>query len=225
MKQENFSGKIAIVDIGWFGNLQNALIKICNSAGIKVDICGYYVGIRQECAYFDVQKMKGYLFYKDKNVKYQQIEGKCTAVIEALFSKSEGTTVGFKRQEDRIMPILADCVRISEKKYRLVEEVQDAAILRLKYLESIKCIEITDFKAEDYFYGILKIGLMPSLRDAVKMGGFIEDVEMHGTIYYIFHPLRIRKDIHERQWKLGFLKRVLKLKMNYIDIYNMLEKI
>lgn len=45
LKQINFQGNCAIVDIGWHGSMQYYLEKFCELNDIKVELHGYYVGI------------------------------------------------------------------------------------------------------------------------------------------------------------------------------------
>ena len=67
LQNVDFKGKVAIVDIGWCGNMQMALSKVVGN-----EIHGYYVGIKKNQSKL---KMKGFLFDNehDKNI-YSNID-------------------------------------------------------------------------------------------------------------------------------------------------------
>lgn len=67
MTQIGFSGKVAIVDIGWHGNMQKALVKICRKAGISIEISGFYLGLNPNVRGLDKQiDASGFLFQEGK---------------------------------------------------------------------------------------------------------------------------------------------------------------
>ena len=59
-----FNGKVAIVDIGWFGNMQNALNKLVSKADINAEISGYYCSCQGLYVFI---KHKGYCKGKGRN--------------------------------------------------------------------------------------------------------------------------------------------------------------
>ena len=44
-------------------------------------------------------------------------------------------------------------------------------------------------------------------------------------IKYIINPKKLKKDLLLSRWKIGFLKKLLKIKLPYIKMYKMLRKI
>ena len=75
-----------------------------------------------------------------------------------------------------------------------------------------------------YFYGFYRIGIKPTLYDAWNLGKFVENNQLRGTWYYIFHLNHLKRDTQDMYWKIGQLKRVLKIKINYFRLQNLLDR-
>lgn len=223
LKQEGFARKVAIVDSGWFGNLQNAIEKNINEAGLNAEVHGYYIGIRDRCKYFESQKMKAYLYFGKKRMENQINEIRATAIVEAFCSHSEGSAKCFKKEKESIIPVLNensyDC-----RKYKILSIIQKSALERVKQLSMVQSVNIWHYDPAVYFYGFYRIGITPTLYDAWEIARFVEDDDIHGAGYYLMHPNRIKKDIHELNWKLGQLKRILRLKFDYMKVYDFFDR-
>ena len=107
LEQENVSGKLAVVDIGWNGSMQNALTRILPSA----DIHGFYVGIADGAKKLDTNvksKMGGYVF--DCLKGDSDIKNPFVGMFEMLFLSQEGSTFKYKFDsgKKRYEPILYD---------------------------------------------------------------------------------------------------------------------
>lgn len=223
LKQIEFKGKVAIVDSGWYGNLQNALEIVNKTAKLGADIEGYYIGIRAECPYLNRQKMKGFLFFDTENMKSQKIEARINALIEAFYSCEEGSTIKYKRATDSIQPVLKEN-ESNKERTRILNEIQVSAINRVTQLKQIKVLDIQSFRPDVYFEGFVRLGTNPSLYDAWKVGKFVEKDALRNTSYYLFHPQKVVVDIHKNEWKLGQLKRILKVNIDYMKLYDRLDK-
>lgn len=222
LKQEQFSGKVAIVDIGWFGNLQNALEKCAIAGELRACITGYYVGIRDGSRYLSQQKMKGYLYCGTEQHSNQIAQERTTAIMESFFSKNEGTTIKYSWHDGRIVPVLNERGE-DEYKYRILNCIHEVALNRVKKLNGV-CSKIGfDNSPEVCFEGFVRIGLQPKLHEAWTVGGFVENVDLYGAMYYFFHPRKIISDIHGVGWKLGQLKRILMVPTDYMKIYDWLD--
>ncbi len=222
-KQEGFAGKVAIVDSGWFGNLQNAIEKNIKEAGIQAEVHGYYIGIRESCRYFESQKMKAYLYFGKERMDNQINEIRATAVVEAFCSHNEGSAKCFKKENESFIPVLKEDGS-HEKQHEILNSIQNGALDRIKLLNKVQSFDIRHYEPQVYFYGFYRVAIMPTLYDAWEIGGFVEDGDLHGTGYYLIHPDRLKRDIHELNWKLGQLKRVLRLKLDYMKIYDCLDR-
>ena len=62
LNQEQFSGRVAIVDIGWFGNMQSNIESIIKQDQIPANVYGYYVALAPDGKHQKHLNMKGYLW-------------------------------------------------------------------------------------------------------------------------------------------------------------------
>lgn len=222
LNQEGFEGNVAIVDTGWFGNLQNAIEKIISAAGINAKVHGYYIGIRDKCRYFESQEMSAYLYFGEEHIQNQINEVRATAIVEAFFSHDEGSTKCYKKEKEIIIPILENNHSNMEKD-KILNILQKSALDRVKQLNMLQTIDIKYYEPDVYFYGFCRIGIKPTLFDAWEVARFIENGEIHGTGYYLKHPGRIKQDTYKVNWKLAQLKRILRLNLNYMRIYDIVD--
>lgn len=223
LKQNAFTGKIAIVDAGWFGHLQNALETVNKTANLRADIDGYYIGIQKSCQYFKKQKMHGYLYFGQEQMQNQMNGNLATMIVEAFHSKSDGSVKCYEEKAENIVPVLKPN-NMEDAEYKTLHQIQHSALERVKYLAKMSDIRISNLTPDVYFYGFCRICIEPSLYDAWKLGAFIEENQLHGTGYYLFRPNRLKKDTQQMNWKLGQLKRILKIGINYMKLYGLLDK-
>ena len=223
LKQEKFEGNVAIVDTGWFGNLQNAIIHNIRKSDIDAKVTGYYIGIRDKCKYFNSQKMKAFLYCGMEQHDNQRLESKATAIIEAFFSHNEGSTKCYEDIGSRITPVLKKLESTTNQK-RILDVIQNEAINRIRFLDRITLLDEVVISPLTYFIGICRIALYPNLNDAWKIGIYIETKELKNTLYYMIHPWVVKKDVYELAWKLGQLKRILKLPIDYVRFYEFVDR-
>lgn len=221
LKQSAFSGKVAIVDAGWFGHLQNALETISKEAHLGADIEGYYIGINKSCEFFGRQKMKGYLYYGDEQIQNQKNEFFATMVIETFHSSDEGSVKCYAMKRGNVIPVLKPN-DMDDERCKVLHTLQRFALERVKFLAEMKNISTSDFDSSVYFYGFYRLCVNPDLYDAWRLGEFIENRRVHGTWHYLWHLNRLKKDTQDSNWKLGQLKRILKIKMDYRKLYKLI---
>ena len=110
LKQNNFIGNIAIVDVGWSGTIQYYLQKYINE---QSTILGYYYGIEPIKINIDqnTEKIKriGFLYNnvnkEESNWEYQSIIGLSRNIFESMFLSTECSTIGYKKDGNFIKPI------------------------------------------------------------------------------------------------------------------------
>lgn len=83
-----------------------------------------------------------------------------------------------------------------------------------------------------FFVNILiKNCTMPTLNFANSMGEIFTDnincsklAKPEKIRYYLFKFNDLKKDIKQSEWKIGFLKRLIKIKLPYFKIYDIIRK-
>lgn len=243
-------GNVAIVDIGWYGNMQRAIVETLKECGINANIHGYYIGIRPDSKTVEENnlKVRGYLFEKGygKLLPYQK---SINALFEFIFSATHGTVIGYKRNNNdinEIEPILGEYeydfnlkykndkdIKVCDEKMILIE-VQKAAMLYIK--DAINhCFYVSQaFSVSNVFKNLIEIGMHPIKCDL----NFIGDIRVIGAdanYHYLAKPQKLSKylkepskfkyDLSYTGWRVGFIKRLLRIPVPYAEIYFWIRKI
>jgi predicted HAD superfamily hydrolase len=223
LKQNDFAGRVAIVDIGWFGNMQVALERICQNAHIDTEIHGYYVGLSPEGGHQLKHLMKGYLF--DVSHDRGLFEKECcyNLIFETLFSAVHGTTRGYHWVNGYIEPILADYVGVEEKFGQEAEKAREGALRFAVDWSRIFRNSFVQIEPALALRELSRVGVDPSETEAEYFGDWA--MEADGEIvyaakpkplgFYAIHPKQFASDFAHTSWKVGFLKRMFRVPFPY----------
>ena len=130
---------VNVMDIGWAGSIQSSIQRLLSKA-----VHGYYFGTINTKQYDDFTTKFGYYFdlsYKEED-KDKILDN--VMMYELIFSAPHGSTVGYEKKGNKIVPIL-DC----NKDYNdIVASFQQSAIdIIKKYLDYI---EYFDYVSKDF---------------------------------------------------------------------------
>ena len=220
LNEIKFKGNIAIIDIGWNGNMQNALQNIINYSKINANIEGYYVGITPDSNKQKILKMHGYMFEKNKNEELFLQKKFFNSIFEIFFTADHGTLLNY-----------VDGVNLDKfeyentETYNNIQEIQAGALYFIKLFSKYNQNNYISYNELDAVQNFLEFGNNPSLYD-IKMFKnfmFMDDelknvIPKHGFCYYLFHPRIFKNDLRDSYWKTAFLKKVFKLNINYYKI-------
>ena len=235
LRQLNFSGRIAVVDIGWFGHMQGALEKIVKEAHIPVEIYGYYLGLRSKSPILNHIQAKGYLFDKD----HQELEPKensFNAIVELFFTADHGTTMGYAEKNGTIVPVLGEW-EYSEFSYKedfkVIHDCQTGALAFVDDMTAAKNYFPLNLNPVIVFANWLKLGIYPSSLIAESLGNlhFMDDSVQclakpeRSLRSYFFKPYLLLKDFKNAMWRRGFLIRVVGDRFPFAEMYDMAKKI
>lgn len=229
LKTFNFERNLAISDVGWTGTMQKALSILFNNVKYKINMNGFYVGLNDtyksnpEC-----DKMHQYLF--EKEGEYIKVRGFLN-LFESFFLAGHGTTLYYEKKNGQYVPVL-DEYEYDEKESKLYENIQKGAIDFVEKFNSNHYKEFYNPTAKEVFSYIEKLGIEPSNKD-IEIFGNMPYVETTKNFmahpkkirYYITHPKIYYIDFCNCSWKIGFLKKSLKMKLNYFRLYKLLDKI
>ena len=226
LKQEEFTGVLAVADVGWEGTMQNALSSLSAKFGLNADITGFYIGKTKRK---NTIKSIGYLFDEDVNV-YNKIRT-FLYLFESLFLAQHGTTLKYKYNDrnKKYEPVLDEC-EYTEKERNIFKKIQDGA---MKFVNDYKKynydVEVTSKVTS---ISIFKLGLFPTLKDIDLFNNItyldgvkLKLVQPKVIFKYIISPKQFYKDFYNCGWKIGFLKKLFKVKLPYVTIFNFLAKI
>lgn len=108
LKQQGLTevSTIGIVDTGWTGSIQRTLRQLLESCGAVPQIIGFYYGMYEKPREAKDGIYKPYYFNHKSNpfiaAKFNN------NLFECLCSAPHGTTVGYKKDNDRYLPVLSD---------------------------------------------------------------------------------------------------------------------
>lgn len=236
LRQLDFSGKVAVVDIGWFGHMQRALARIVEEAKVPVEIHGYYMGLRPESSMLNHIRAKGYLFDRNHDQQLSEKEKRFNAIVEMLFTANHGTTKGYIEKGGTVVPALG------QWEYAEPSYVEDFAAIQACQKGALAFIDDM-IAAKNYFpfpnnrvvvfSNWLELGNNPSDQTADYFGNlhFMDDTvkflakpQKHGYSY-VFHPQAFLREMRDNFWQRGFIVRALGKHFPFADGYDMAREI
>ena len=226
----DFSGKIAIVDIGWFGNMQNALINIIQKSNMPTDLTGYYVGIIPGSKNQEKNKMKGFLFENGKNEDLFLKKKYFNSIFEMIFLSNHGSVKKYNGQVSKVD--LYEFEYENSQTEKDIRQIQNGAIKFIEDFCASQSSKYIDINERVCLYNMLEFGNSPKLEDTEKFGDMVfydddifELAKPKSLSYYIIHPKRFFKEFMSSAWRPGFLKRLFKINLPYFKIILLLRKI
>lgn len=242
LEQNQIGGKFAIVDIGWSGGMQRYLSQTLDKLGINHEIYGYYIGVAE---YFKRNtevvpdlSLHGYLFDFMHHENETDKRSSFVGLFESLFLEQGGSVRRYQVAENGTIGAVrypyeylvngkptAELKRIQKLQAGALAFIQDTAELPF-----FRCFQYT---ADELFYGIQKTGCTPTREDVQHFGDFrfMDEGETQflaspkGLGTYMLKPVALKSDFLESRWKIGFMKRLFKVKAPYEKAYQALLKL
>ena len=124
--------KVAIIDIGWAGNIQAALSRILWKDRNDIELSGFYLGLHEHSARNRSSRSKMSGWFCDTGYHPENSEAIAQGgaeLLEFLLTSPDGSTLGYKKDEQgRIQPVLEE-KNTQEKNYeRISLEVQKGVL-------------------------------------------------------------------------------------------------
>ncbi len=231
IKQNDLKGEFAIVDIGWSGGMQRYLCETLDALGIEHEVKGFYIGVAD---YYKRNKivvpsldLNGYLFDFSHDVKAVDRRSPFVGLFETLFLEQAGSVKNYVEWNGVIKGNRLDYEYIQNGKqtYELkcVQKIQAGA---LDFVRKFGNRNI-NLSAVELFKGMGKTGLKPTNEDLELFADFrfFDEGETQclakpkSKFWYIVHIKAFKKDFLLSRWKIGFMKRLLKIKLPYEKLY------
>lgn len=226
-KSIDFNENVAIVDIGWYGNMQNALESISKIANWNVNIYGYYVGIIPKSDKQQKYNMKGFLFEKGKEKLFLK-EKFFNSIFELIFLAHHGSV---KKYCD-----MCEKVELYSYEYQDsdtnndIKRFQDGALKFIKDFYNSTLSKYIEINEDISINNLLRLGNRPSKEDIDNFGNmmFYDDIFLKinnskSLGYYTLHLKEFINDFELSIWKIGFLKSVFKINIPYFEILTKLR--
>lgn len=239
LRQENVKGKFGIVDIGWSGGMQRFLIETLNQLKIDNEIYGYYIGVAsyytRNTKIISNLNLNGYLFdYKnDKNAVDKR--SSFVGLFESLFLEQSGSVENYTVSSKKIIAERAPYEYIIDGKetieLKAVRQIQKGALDFVTYTGQDKILSnLFSYSADELFQGLKSTGQNPQKEDLVLFSDFrfFDEGEInrladpHNLFFYLRNPQKLKHDFLISRWKIGFMKKIFKVKLPYQKLYSWL---
>lgn len=168
--------KLAIVDIGWTGNMQGGFSRVAKLLNPKLTIDGYYLGTSgsvQKINQLQGNTYSGYLAHNGNPVHvYNNILSPGgIELLEFAFVAPHGTTLDYKlTEENKIVPVL-ERNSTDESYYEKSSELQKGALAFVdEILPMILKIGIEHFLKINWVQPFFNLAYSPTPKDALLFG-------------------------------------------------------
>lgn len=156
-----FKGKVGIVDIGWYGTMQQVLNRLYGS---DVEIKGYYIGLLERKGYCH-NNMQGFIFdYLHSSAYDDKLIYGFNGLIESFFSADHGST---KKYIDG-KPVLEEW---ESQNWPLISKVHEGA---LHFCKDCKAsVEQGRFSKQDAFSALWRFLTKPTKEEIESFGKIV----------------------------------------------------
>jgi predicted HAD superfamily hydrolase len=239
LQQNQVEGRMAVVDIGWSGGMQRYLEECLTKLQIEHQIKGYYIGVAdyytRNTKVVPTLDLNGYLFDFQDEQRSSDKRRPFVGLFESLFLEQAGSVKNYSEQKGKIvanrMPYEYSENGKESFEAVCVKRIQEGALDFISQASKHPILNTLPFSADDLFSGLQKTGLHPNRKDLSLFADFrfFDEGETEylaapkGLFFYFFHLNQLKKDFLLSRWKIGFLKRLLKLPLPYEKIYNVLR--
>lgn len=236
IRQKNLKGKFAIVDIGWSGGMQRYLEEVLTKLEIEHSIKGYYIGVadyyKRNTDVMPTLDLNGYLFDFFHDNKAIDRRSAFVGLFESLFLEQEGSVKNYIEENGimRANRLPYEYLENNQPTYEFecIKKVQNGA------LDFVRKFGVSNIylPADVLFSGLESVGLRPNRKD-LRMFADFRFFDEGLTLYlakpkklneYIFNIKMLKDDFLLSRWKVGFMKRLVKLALPYEKIYKSLLK-
>lgn len=223
LKQEGFDDDLGIVDVGWAGAIQRYMQRFAEKSRINVNIYGFYLGLKPVTV--TGPRADAYIPQSEQPSMF------CSNLMEYPFTKEEGSTIGYQKQENgSVKPMLADYEFEGTEDRNYTHDIQKGAMY---YIELMKDgYGVLDVDWHVGYHNVKNATKYPQLKDVSLLGG-LSHVNHGRKVYlakprsrleYFCHPRRLKVDFIDSGWKIGFLKKLFILPLPYNRILKIVRK-
>lgn len=236
LKQESVlkQNKIAVVDIGWHGSIQNSIAQLFSMQGINSKVYGYYICTFPQSEKYISEKvrMNGFLCHQGKPNKAFNIFLSCIELFEFAFSANLQPLERFQKIDDKIIPKYGEESFADIDSQRLkAEEIQNGIV------DYIKARSNNEMSLNQIMLRLHSLLNNPTKEDLEEIGSLFHIDNFAGTPHKLFYIdknrytsiplLNIVKQYNRSLWPYGYYlknsiihKLVLKLYFIFKNLRN-----
>lgn len=226
LDQIGFMGtkKVAIVDIGWQGTIQNSLNKLMLLENKEIDINGYYLGTFQTAMKFAKKgfPMSGYMCNFSKPKKNHQVLSKGVHMFEFIFSAPHGSVIKFDKKNNKAEPVF-EPNDFSNGKLDTINEFQKGAMdFITDFMATERDYKTMNIAPETAIKPISRLLNSPTYSESVNFGNLKHSeyvgANSHESYFaktsdplkMFINPIKFKQAYSKSLWKAGFRKRYMR---------------
>lgn len=193
LKINNFSGDLAIVDLGGAGSIELSLREFCKRNNIKANIYAMYF---ETSTKFDTEREEYVSFSESVSVRSRLYF--MYVLFEVFFSAPHGSVKGYKKVDGNVIADLEIDINSKKNTTSMLNELQNGA---LEFVEN--------FKRD--FYNIYDLNPIVAMEKVWDYGCFPKKIHAHkwGRYNFDFDGFKLLAkggNWKEILWKSGYLK-------------------
>lgn len=225
LKQNISTGdKCALVDVGWYGNMQASLTRVLKESGVVARVIGAYTALRPEGKIKNELEMYGYLFdgSSEGDSRLSSCEDMYNPLYESFFMASHGSVKRFMRSSNGVAcPVFSD-PELKGESLNKVAGFQWGALAFVMEASERHLDRYFDFAGRKVAEYLNRLGLNPRYEEALVLGDIaFFDVEKSilanpkAKSFYLLHPAAFIKEFEKAPWKPGFLRLLFRGRLNF----------
>jgi len=219
-----FDNKIIFADVGWHGTTQLLLQTIQKHRDDSSSIFGMYIGCLDGTKdKIGANSYKTFLFDEEDDSWFK----KGIILFESMILAPHGSTAGYRVDGDSVLPVLSK----PEEKTAFIESIQKGAMCFIRdYSQSIlsKTIKIEKAHVSSAFE---RMTCKPHNEEIAAIGDLEYDNFYCNKMaapkrlrHYVFHAKDLKTDLKYSPWRIGFLYRLLRIRLPYAKLYSYARK-
>lgn len=226
LREMDFCGRMAVVDIGWGGSMQKNLGNILKDAKIDAYMEGFYFGVKK---HIYGQSMHGYLY----DLKHREMEADISCMgglFESFFLAPDGSTKCYHLENGKVI------IGFSKPEYgkddieRIAfSGIQEGALAFIYKYKNAREAELMPLDKWDWSENVINLGKWPSKQEMDFFGPFrffdteiVKFANPRRVMYYLLHPRQCLYEFSISSWKQAFLLQLFHIRLPW---YQMLYKL
>jgi predicted HAD superfamily hydrolase len=214
--------RVAVVDLGWQGTQQRALVKLLKLAGAEVSVDGYYLGTFEQARVHEAEglKLHGWLFEFGQPAEFRNLINTCCEILEFIHCAPHGPVLGFERKGDTIVPVFAT-PEVPPTQLEAAERLQSAALAYIDDFSALaKRLPWLVIKRELGVAPLVRVLTRPTGEEAQHRGDLLHSDGFGGQIgtpiarppgpwELVLHPTRVVSGLERSFWRAGYVRRLV----------------
>ncbi|MEE1274707.1 MAG: hypothetical protein UHI81_09440 [Olegusella sp.] len=226
LDQQGVCNRFFVFDIGWAGSIQNYLETALNKLDVPHSCVGYYVGLSDESKEYSTE---AHGFIDGLHPKSY------IGLVEECFLARTGSTEKFVIKHDgTAAPVLLPYEYEGRgAEIAKIDAIQKGAldfVIAFKEIHGFSGVQLSPSGA---YASMRCIGTSPTRNELEHLGKLLyfssyESAQLANPKslgHYLLHPKEFYGDAFSSYWRVGFLKKMLKLPLPYEKLYMQLRKL